>query len=77
MPVKKAFDITTEWGDALLTAVTERPRPERLRVRLTDAEQTSLYRAAAVEGVTPEEFMRALFLRWLRNNWRELDIPNK
>jgi hypothetical protein len=69
--VTKIHDISTEWGQALLTADAAHERPERLTLPLTVPEKTALEHAAAHEGVTPEVFLRAVWLEWCSRHWRE------
>lgn len=69
---KKDFDISTQWGQALLHASADLKRPEKQVVRLSEPERRALEVAAAKEGVTPEAFLRALFSRWHQDNWQTL-----
>jgi len=70
--VTKIHDITTEWGQALLSADAAFERTESLTLPLTVPEKTALENAAAREGVPPESFMRAVWLHWYHRNWRRL-----
>ena len=65
-------DITTEWGQALLTADAALERPESLTLPLTVPEKTALENAAAQQGVPAESFLRAVWLDWYGKNWRRL-----
>lgn len=68
----KILDITTAWGQALLTADGAFERTEQLLLPLTLPEKTALENAAALEGVSPESFLRAVWLHWYHENWRRL-----
>ena len=68
----KVHDITTEWGQALLTADGAFERTEQLLLPLTTPEKTALENAAAQEGVSPESFLRAVWIHWHHQNWKRL-----
>jgi hypothetical protein len=70
--VTKIHDITTEWGQALLTADAALEHSSSLTLPLTLPEKTALENAAAQEGVPPEEFLRAVFIEWYGKNWKRL-----
>jgi hypothetical protein len=68
----KIHDITTEWGQALLSADAAFERTESLTLPLTVPEKTTLENAAAQEGVPPEAFLRAVWIAWYQKNWKRL-----
>jgi len=70
--VTKIHDITTEWGQALLSADAAFERTELLALPLTLPEKTALENAAAQEGLPPEAFLRAVWLDWYHKNWKRL-----
>ena len=68
----KPVDVSTQWGQSLLSAEAPQSRCERITVSFTENEMKALSAATSLEGVDGNTFMRALFLRWFHDNWKRL-----